>query len=31
MQIGINNDNNEIFGSFLDKDDFAIHWYHENL
>ena len=31
MQNGLDTDNNGIFGSFLDKDDFAVHWYHENL
>ena len=31
MQIGISTDNNKIFGSFLDKDVFAVHWYHESI
>ena len=24
-------DKNEIFGSFLDKKDYAVNWYHEKL
>ena len=31
MQIGMDTDNNRVYGSFLDKDVFAIHWYHETI
>ena len=30
-QIGMDTDNNRVFGSFLDRDEFAIHWYQENI